>query len=336
MVRGRVAVRSLIAAIGLGYGGAAGAQTASGTAAAEALFQEGRALLMAGKADQACPKLEESQRLDPATGTLLAVALCHEQQGRLASAWAEFADVEARSRRDERPDRARTAREHGAALRPRLSTLTLEVPTDVADLPGLVIAIDGVPIGRAAWDAAIPVDGGERVVTATVPDGPPWKTTVSVAREQDHVRVPVPASRRPADPIVTPAAVPVAAAVAHPNQQAPAAGGARRTLAFVLLATGVAGLGAAAIVGLDARSDYRAAVAMCTGGLCPPDPYDRAQDAQHQGNVATVIAVGGATAALAGVALWLWPADGGSGSAAASGGRHIVVTPGGLSLSGSF
>jgi serine/threonine-protein kinase len=333
----------MIVAIGLGPGGEADAQAVSGAAAAEALFQDGRALLMAGKADQACPKLEESQRLDPATGTLLAVALCHEQLGRLASAWAEFADVEARSRRDERPDRERTAREHGAALRPRLSTLTLEVPKDVAALPGLVIALDGVAIGRAAWEAAIPVDGGEHVVVATVPDRPPWKTTVSIGSERDHVRVPVRASGQPVHPTAPPAPpAPIASGVAlpiaspRPNQEAPVAGAARRRVAFALLATGLAGLGAAAIVSLDARSDYRAAVSMCAGALCPPGPYNRAQDAQDQGSIATVIAVGGAAALLGGLTLWLWPAGSSPAKMSALGSRHIAVIPGGLSFSGSF
>src|SRR5262245_38471557 len=110
------------------------------TAPAEALFQEGRSLLIAGKVDEACPKPEESQRLDPAAGTLLALALCHERQGKLAKAWAEFVDIEGRSRRDGRADREQMARQRAEALRPRLSTLTLRLPPGAAQTPGFTVS----------------------------------------------------------------------------------------------------------------------------------------------------------------------------------------------------
>ena len=87
---------------------------------AEALFQEGRTLLDQGKAAEACPKLAESHRLDPATGTLIALALCREAEGKLASAWAAFADAEGRARTEGSKDRETVARERAAALYPRL------------------------------------------------------------------------------------------------------------------------------------------------------------------------------------------------------------------------
>src|SRR5262245_62252923 len=95
-------------------------------ATAEALFREGTALLDEKRYAEACPKLAESHRLDPATGTLLALAFCHEGEGRLASAWAEFAEVAGRARAEGRTDREHVAREHAANLKPRLARLSVE------------------------------------------------------------------------------------------------------------------------------------------------------------------------------------------------------------------
>src|SRR5690242_5233362 len=83
--------------------------SASDRALATELFQQGRALMAEKKLDQACPKLEESMRLDPGGGTLLNLAICHEEQGKTATAWSEYAEAIALAQRDGRPDRQKLA-----------------------------------------------------------------------------------------------------------------------------------------------------------------------------------------------------------------------------------
>ncbi len=292
----------------------------SAAAAAEALFQEGRALLMAGDTAQACPKLEESQRLDPASGTLLALALCQEQQGKLASAWAAFAEVEGRSRLDGRADRERTAHEHGAALKPRLSTLTLELAGSAAATPGLAITVDGVAIGRGAWSVAIPVDGGPHVLEATATGRTGWRTTASVAPEGDHVLVDIPALAMAPGPA--------------PRAPAPPPEPPRHAAKIAALALGGAGavaLVAGAILIVQAKHDYDAAEAQCTNHVCPSGPYESAQSARRRGDWATALAIGGGVLVAAGAVLWLWPAR-----RREPAGLALGLRPGGLMLVGRF
>src|SRR5271154_1822433 len=73
--------------------GSAHADGASSKAAAQALFEEARQLMIDGKFGEACPKLEESERLDPGAGTLLNLGHCYEKNGQTASAWVTYKDA---------------------------------------------------------------------------------------------------------------------------------------------------------------------------------------------------------------------------------------------------
>ena len=75
-------------------------------AAAEALFEAGRQAATRGDWTTACPKFAESQRLDPAPGTLLNLADCEEHLGHLASAWDCVARGHRVARAGRRPRRA--------------------------------------------------------------------------------------------------------------------------------------------------------------------------------------------------------------------------------------
>src|SRR6266851_1461448 len=87
-------------------------------AAAEALFRAGRAAADKGDYVTACPKFEESNRLDPEVGTVFNLADCDEHLGKIASAWQLFKEVEQRlSASDER---ASIASSRAASLEPKL------------------------------------------------------------------------------------------------------------------------------------------------------------------------------------------------------------------------
>src|SRR5215211_6965210 len=84
---------------------------AQDTTRADETFHAGRELMKDGKLAEACPKFEESQRADPASGTLLALAYCQELSGLLASAHANYLAATNLAAKEGQPERQRTSGE---------------------------------------------------------------------------------------------------------------------------------------------------------------------------------------------------------------------------------
>jgi hypothetical protein len=170
---------------------ASAAGTPADTATAQALFDEARKLMGEGRYVEACPKLDESQRIDPGWGTLINLADCHEHVGRTATAWSEFLQVAAGSRHAGQGERSQAAKVRAAALEARLSKLTIAV-TERNLPPGFEIKRDQSVVGPAQWGTPVAVDPGEHVVEAIAPGKRPWRRTVTVGDEGEKNEILVP------------------------------------------------------------------------------------------------------------------------------------------------
>lgn len=279
-----------------------------------------------GRYAEACPKLEESQRLDPGIGTQYNLAECYARTGRTASAWAAFLEAAAAARVASQPQRERRARERAAELEPRLSRLTIEVRPPV--LPDdFEVRRNGAVVGRAQWSSALPVDPGTHTIVASAPGKKTFTKTVEVASEGDRAVVVVPAledaPRPPAEP-PPPAAEPPRVVPAEPDAttappearprafdhvydtRAPSSSSwnAQRTVSLLVAGVGVAGVGVGTYFGLrskDARDDSRA---YCSGDACTAEGVELRRDALRDGNISTMAFGVGAVALGTGAVLW--------------------------------
>ncbi|WP_437941275.1 hypothetical protein [Sorangium sp. So ce341] len=194
-------------------------------AQASALLDEGKALMKKGKLAEACPKIEESYRLSPRSATLLALATCHEKQGKLATAWSEYIDLSAAARKEGNKRLEADAKARGARLELRLPRLTVNVPRAAA-VEGLEVTLDGAPVDSASWGQARPIDPGEHKVSASAPGRKTWEASVSIKRgERKAVAVPAlakdgSAAPEPAPAEEAPAKEAAAAATAAPDKGA--------------------------------------------------------------------------------------------------------------------
>ena len=289
---------------------------------AETLFQEGKRLMEAKRYGEACPKLAESQRLDPGTGTLILLAACHEREGKLASAWGEYVEAEAQSTQAGRKDRVKVARDGVTRVAPLLSRVTVVVDPR-AKVPGLVVTLDGNELAEPTWGVATPVDPGAHKVEARAPERKPFLATVAITgtKEQKTIEVtplePAPA----AAPVVAPPPPPAPSGpppAAPAPLPAPSPAAPSRAPAYLVGGLGAMSLGVGLFFGAKARSDNTIANDRCPQTVCVDEEgLSRSESAGRAARLANVFAGVGLLGIGAGVYLWV-RADAKSESPAAS------------------
>ncbi|MEO7330630.1 MAG: hypothetical protein ABI193_18795 [Minicystis sp.] len=329
-----------VACLALGLGTSHRAHADGGSeAAAEALFEEGKTLMAAGRIAQACPKFAESNRLDPGVGILLYLGDCYEKQGKLASAWATYKTAVTTAHARRQAERETTAQKLVAGIEPRLPKITVNVPA-ASRVAGLEVLRDELVIGEPTWGTPLPVDPGEHVVVARAAGREPWKGVVNVT-EGKSASIEVPSL------VLTPPAAVAPLVVTAPVQQptrplaqqvpTPSFWGSRRIGAVTLGVVGVGGVAAGAALGVITMSKWSEAKGHCNEAsprACSQVGVNLAGDATTAGIGSTVaFAVGGAAI---GTAIVLWVTAGKADTAKVE--PAISASPSSISgsLSGRF
>lgn len=310
---------SLTSALLLVTCGASNPAFGGDTPAAQSLFYEARALMQRGRYAEACPKLEESQRLDSGIGTQFNLANCYEHVGRVATAWAGFLEVAAQSKASGQVERERVARRRAQILERRLPKLVIQVE---APTPGLQVRRDEVMVGEAGLGTAVPVDPGPHTVKASLGNKLPWTTTVR-AVEGKTVTVIIP---RDTPLVATSPLAPMPIApmpIAPPNEttqpSAPVQTTAaifpptysdehdsvptQRIVGYGVGVAGLVGLGVGGAYGLKSLLDRNESRSHCAGDVCDAQGVGLRDDALRNGNIATVATIAGGVLVVGGIVL---------------------------------
>jgi hypothetical protein len=268
---------------------------------ADELFSRGKERLAASDYAAACPLLAESYQLDPATGSMLALAICHERQGKLGSALHDYQEVVTRSRAENRPDREEAAQAQILALHSKVSTLTLLIAHKP---PDLTIRVNDVPLAKDELGRPLPMDGGFVVIEVEAKDRAIWTKHVTLADSGDALTLTIPSlGEAPANvPALPP---PVVHATASPKPVKKARLSATEVAGIAMMAASAIGAGVA--IGYTTKALHKNSESedKCAGDLCTPAGREARLDARKAGDVATVAVIATTAVASAGLITYL-------------------------------
>jgi hypothetical protein len=280
---------------------------------AAAAFARGKAALKANKVHAACDAFAESEKLEAALDTEIALASCLEQDGQLVAAAKLYRTA---SDKDTDGKRKKISSDKATKLEAKAPKLRFAINPKPE---GIVIKVDGVEV---AGTNDVMVDLGPHEVTATAP-GYEGHASAPVDREGQILdvilRMEATTSTAAPEPAPMSDAKPAPAAVSQPAEAEPASEPAmpaadaqpshRRRNAMIVGGAGVAALIGAAVFYQLGSSKFDDEHALCPGHLCASDA-DRAmgdslgQDGRTDRKIAVGLGIGGAVLVGAGAFLF--------------------------------
>jgi hypothetical protein len=296
-------------ALALTIGQSSGARAEEPPLTGEELFRKGRVAMGEENYDLAFHYFEQSQRVDPALGTLLNMAVCDEKQGRIGAALARMRDALIQA---PPTDKRRTLISGRIVeLEKRLARLTLRYDASMGG--GVTVAIDGRQIERAELGKELLLDPGPHQLKCAGPRGELCAQSFTLSAGETAER-----------PLVITLPAPVPNVPAPTETKAPPPPSTRgSTLAYGLGALGIAGIGVGLAAGLVVIEKKNFVTEHCNPRGCDPDAVAAASSGKTYSWVSTV-AMGTGIVALGTSAYLLLSAPISKGSMTA------------ISLSGAF
>jgi hypothetical protein len=316
---------------------------AENIAAARSLGIQGVQLAEAGRCSEAIEKLSRAEALYHAPTILGRLGECQVDVGQIVlgtenlnrvvreqlppNAPAAFRDAQDRARRVLGPALARIGR------------LTVEVEPKEAQA---TVTVSGAPVPKALFGVERPTDPGKHEVVANAPGYFPAKTSVELAeggKQTVTLRLtPDPSAAAP--PPVAPPPTQVEPVPTHDTRPPPQAehGGGNKTLAFVLLGVGGAGIVTGSVTGLLAlgkKGDLDCPDKQCSGAAA-----DDLDSANTMALVSTIGFAVGIPAAAVGTILLVTGSSGSEKSGAKAEPKRFAATPyvgvGSAGVTGTF
>jgi hypothetical protein len=306
------------------------AQGSDKDADAERLFNEAKKLMEEKKFAEACPKLESAYRKDQQQGTLLNLAYCHSEMGSKWLAWVEFREAESKATEKQRKD---FAHEKMKELEKGLSRLIID-PQTRYELTEVYLE------DRRIWDAekGIPFyaePNNNRKVIFHAKGKKPAILLISVGTPKEkmqHIVVPEMADEEPI--VVAPPEAP-APSPPPPPRELTSEGAGQKTLAVVLGAGGLVGVGVGTFFGLKTM------LGSCADGARKPDgsgeclAADR-NDASTQAAISTIGFIAGGALLAGAVVVWILAPSGGKTGALVKPSITASVGPSWAGFQGHF
>jgi hypothetical protein len=292
--------------------------------AARVQLQQGYTLKQAGNCKDAIPYFVESIRLDRQPKALIHLADCERDTGKYVAAEQHLVTARDLGREQGASGLVTLAEARLVELETHLPRLTIRLGSDApADA---VVMRDGVVLAPLSLGIALPLDPGahqirvrggglEREYALELHDSESKELQVTSVGGQAVATPELPAAPNPAadsgvPKTEAPAVAPGSSSPSSvPAQASSSSRSTRRTLGFVVVGTGVAGVVVGGVFGLQARSKSKDADGQCTASNRCTDEgvaryHDTIDDAKSARTVSFIgLAAGGALLAAGGVLL---------------------------------